>query len=169
MGDIRIGGYNFGNSTLAWSYQPPPTNNFSLAGDIEFNTGMPFNIGSTYDLSTRSPPTSSGHALGLGEEQHQQQAPTSCHPMYTGQKTALAADDIAGIRSILQCQRPADAGLLRRRPLQLQLLPTAANLDSRDQLDRAHRPDAQPRHRHGPGQTEFTSAWTRRQRRAARS
>ncbi len=39
FGDIRIGGYNFGSSTLALTYQPPPANNFSLAGDMTFNTG----------------------------------------------------------------------------------------------------------------------------------
>src|SRR3984957_3297240 len=32
FGDIRIGGYNFGSSTLALTYQPPSANNFSIAG-----------------------------------------------------------------------------------------------------------------------------------------
>ena len=52
FGDIRIGGYNFGSSTLALTYQPPPVNNYSIAGDMTFNTGQAFNIGSTYDLFT---------------------------------------------------------------------------------------------------------------------
>ena len=58
MGDIRIGGYNYGPgvSTLAWSFQPPPVNNTSLAGDIQFNTGEAFNIGATYDLNTVATP-----------------------------------------------------------------------------------------------------------------
>src|SRR5258708_5816576 len=38
MGDIRIGGYNFGSSTLADAYMPPPVDNYSIAGDITFNT-----------------------------------------------------------------------------------------------------------------------------------
>lgn len=52
FGDIRIGGYNFNCSTLALTYQPPQDNNFSIAGDMTFNTGQSFNIGSTYDLYT---------------------------------------------------------------------------------------------------------------------
>jgi hypothetical protein len=32
MGDIRVGGYNFGTNTLAAAYQPPPVNNYSIAG-----------------------------------------------------------------------------------------------------------------------------------------
>src|SRR5271157_5263723 len=49
-GDIRIGGYNFGTSTLARSFQPPPVNNYSIAGDIAFNTGQSFSVNTTYDL-----------------------------------------------------------------------------------------------------------------------
>ena len=66
FGDIRIGGYNFGSSTLALTYQPPPANNFSIAGDMTFNTGQSFNIGSTYDLFTVAM-HEFGHALGLNE------------------------------------------------------------------------------------------------------
>ena len=50
FGDIRIGGYNFNSTTLAQAYMPPPVNNYSIAGDIVFNTGQAF--GSTYDLYT---------------------------------------------------------------------------------------------------------------------
>ena len=39
FGDIRIGGYNFGSSTLALTYQPPPANNFSIAGDDDVQHG----------------------------------------------------------------------------------------------------------------------------------
>ncbi len=51
FGDIRVGGYSFGNSTLAQAYLPPSVNNYSIAGDIQFNTGQTFNIGSTYAYS----------------------------------------------------------------------------------------------------------------------
>ncbi len=71
FGDIRIGGYNFGCSTLALTYQPPPDNNFSIAGDMTFNTGQSFNIGSTYDLFTVAM-HEFGHALGPEREQRQQ-------------------------------------------------------------------------------------------------
>lgn len=42
FGDIRIGGFNFGNSNLAQAYLPPPINNYSIAGDIQINTGATF-------------------------------------------------------------------------------------------------------------------------------
>ena len=113
FGDIRIGGYNFGSSTLAWSYQPPPVNNYSIAGDIEINTGMTWNIGQTYDLFTVAA-HEVGHALGLGESSTS--AADIMYPTYTGKKTALAADDIAGIQSIYGVP---GAGRLRRPQLQL--------------------------------------------------
>ena len=103
FGDIRIGGYSFGNSTLAWSYYPPSVNNYSIAGDINFNTAMTYNIGSTYDLFTVAA-HEFGHALGLGESSTSQL--NIEYPTYTGQKTALAADDIAGIQSIYSAGLP---------------------------------------------------------------
>jgi hypothetical protein len=96
FGDIRIGGYAFGDSTLAYGDQPPPVNNFSIAGDITFNTGQVFNIGSTYDLFTVAA-HEFGHALGLG---HSTTSGAVMYPTYMGLKSALTADDIAGIRSI---------------------------------------------------------------------
>ena len=103
MGDIRIGGYNFGNTTLACTYQPPPANNYSIAGDITFNTGMTFNIGQTYDLFTVAA-HELGLALGLGESNSGSNA--IMWPVYVGKKTALAADDIAGIQSIYSAGGP---------------------------------------------------------------
>src|SRR5262249_8575164 len=87
---------NFGNSTLAWSYQPPSVNNFSIAGDIEFNTGMPYNIGQTYDLFTVAM-HEFGHTLGLSESNI---ANSVMYPTYKGVKTSLSTDDIKGIQSI---------------------------------------------------------------------
>ncbi|HEV3202846.1 MAG TPA: matrixin family metalloprotease, partial [Gemmataceae bacterium] len=96
FGDIRIGGYNFGNSTLAQAYLPPPVNNYSIAGDIQFNTGQTYNIGSTYDLFTVAV-HEFGHALGLI---HSTVTTADMYPNYSGTKSALAADDIGGIRNI---------------------------------------------------------------------
>jgi predicted Zn-dependent protease len=102
FGDIRIGGYNFDSSTLACTYQPPSANNFSLAGDMLFNTGMPFNINTTYDLFTVAM-HEFGHALGLGESS----VPGSVmYSTYSGVKTGLASDDIAGIQSIYSAGLP---------------------------------------------------------------
>jgi hypothetical protein len=38
MGDIRIGGYGFSTNYLAGTYLPPSVNNYSIAGDMNFNT-----------------------------------------------------------------------------------------------------------------------------------
>jgi hypothetical protein len=98
MGDIRISGYNFGQSTaLAGAYQPPPVNNFSLAGDIDFNTAQPFNInGEDYDLYTVAL-HEFGHALGL---MHSTDINAVMYPYYGGLVTDLGVDDAAGIQSI---------------------------------------------------------------------
>ncbi len=122
FGDIRIGGYNFGNSTLAYTSYPPSVNNFSVAGDIDFNTGMPFNIGSTYDLFSVAA-HEFGHALGLGESS----VASVMYPVYEGVKTVLSADDIAGIRSIYSANLPRMTD--NYLGLNSTIL-TAANLDS---------------------------------------
>src|SRR5205823_11948701 len=96
MGDIRVGGYNFGSTTLAQCYMPPPDNNYSIGGDLQFNTGQNFNVGTTYDLFTVAM-HEIGHALGLD---HSQYTGTDMYPVYQGTKTALTSDDIAGIRAI---------------------------------------------------------------------
>jgi hypothetical protein len=96
IGDIRIGGYNFGTSTLAWSYQPPSVNNFSVAGDIVFNTGQSWNVGKTYDLFTVAM-HEFGHTFGLGQSNVSGSLMTST---YAGVKTGLASDDITGVQSI---------------------------------------------------------------------
>ena len=96
MGDIRIGGYNFQSSTLASAYLPPPINNYSIAGDFQFNTGQVFNIGSTYDLFTVAA-HEVGHALGL---LHSSTPQAIMYATYNTRKTGLNSDDIAGIKAI---------------------------------------------------------------------
>ncbi len=96
FGDIRIGGFNFGTSALAQAYLPPPINNYSIAGDIQFNTGITFNVGTTYDLFTVAM-HEFGHALGM---YHSTVATACLYPTYNGVDSALNADDIAGIKSV---------------------------------------------------------------------
>jgi hypothetical protein len=104
MGDIRIAGYDFGagNPDLAYAYQPPPANNYSAGGDIQFNTGKPFNIGSTYDLYTVAA-HEFGHALGLDESSV---VSAIMYDTYVGVKNGLTGDDVAAIRSIYSNGNP---------------------------------------------------------------
>ena len=92
-----------GNTALASAFQPPPINNFSIAGDITFNTAMTWNIGQTFDLFTVAS-HEIGHALGLGHSSSGSNA--IMYPTYVGKKIGLAADDIAGIRSIYSAGAP---------------------------------------------------------------
>ena len=96
FGDIRIAGYNFGVSTLATAYMPPSVNNYSIAGDIAFNSGQAFNIGTTFDLFTVSL-HEFGHALGLN---HVTASASVMYSAYNGLDSALSSDDINGIRNI---------------------------------------------------------------------
>ena len=105
MGDIRIGGYNLGGSTLAQAYMPPPVNNYSIAGDMQFNTAQTYNIGSTYDLYTVSM-HEIGHTLGL---YHSLTSTAVMYATYSSAMTGLSADDISGIRAIYGASRVADS------------------------------------------------------------
>jgi hypothetical protein len=104
FGDIRFGAYNFGsgNSWLGSTYYPPPANNYSIAGDVAFNTAYGFNIGSTYDLFTVAM-HEIGHALGLGLSGS---SAAVMYGTYTGAFAALGSDDIAGVRSIYSAGNP---------------------------------------------------------------
>ena len=104
FGDIRIGGYNFGDSTLAGAYMPPAVNNFSAAGDFQFNTSQTFNMNSAFHLFTVAA-HEIGHTLGL---HHSSVGSAQMYANYNGIKSALATDDINGIRSIYGGARAAD-------------------------------------------------------------
>jgi hypothetical protein len=105
FGDIRFGGYPFPNNTttLAQTYFPPP-NGATAAGDVEVNTSMGFNIGSSYDVySVLLHET--GHSLGLD---HPKNPAVVMAANYGGLRTGLTAGDIAGIQAIYG-PRPPDA------------------------------------------------------------
>jgi hypothetical protein len=104
FGDIRIGGFDFGNSnTLALGYLPPQVNNFSIAGDIAFNTAQIFNInGLDYDLYTVAL-HELGHALGLD---HSTSAAAVMYPVYQGVEYGLYPDDVSGVQSIYGAPGP---------------------------------------------------------------
>jgi hypothetical protein len=102
MGDIRIGGYAYSPSYLATAYLPPALNNYSIAGDIEFNTQMTWNNGSTYDLFSVAA-HEVGHALGL---YHSTTNTAVMFGTYNGVKSALTSDDISGIRAIYSSGNP---------------------------------------------------------------
>jgi len=92
-GDIRIGGHIFdgANGILAHGYYPPE-NGPSAAGDIHFDTGDSWNIGSNMDIFTVAL-HEIGHAIGLA---HSADPDAVMYPYYGGPITSLQQDDING-------------------------------------------------------------------------
>jgi hypothetical protein len=106
MGDIRIGGAYLASGALAQAYLPSPLNNYSIAGDIQFNTTVGWTIGSTYYDLYSVALHEFGHALGL---YHSTASPTPVMwPYYTGVVSGLAPDDAAGIQAIYGGARAND-------------------------------------------------------------
>jgi hypothetical protein len=97
FGDIRIGAMPLGNGVLAETFLPPPTNGGTDAGDIIFNSSIPWQIGGGYDLETVAL-HEFGHSLGLADQSGD--IYSVMYGSYNGIKTALDGDDIAGIQSL---------------------------------------------------------------------
>jgi hypothetical protein len=110
FGDIRIGGAHYtdltGLSFLAQAHAPQPLNNYSLAGDIQFNTDSSFNIGSTFDLFTVAA-HEFGHALGLNHGDFGSVMAST----YPGLRNDILADDTNGIRAIYSAGAPRSPDL----------------------------------------------------------
>ena len=105
FGDLRVGGFGFNTGVLALGYMPPEVNNYSVAGDLLFNTAQVFNVnGLDYDLYTVAL-HEIGHALGLDHSEH---TSARMYSTYEGVETGLSADDVAGIRAIYGGARQAD-------------------------------------------------------------
>jgi hypothetical protein len=80
---------------LGHTFFPSPPNGEPIAGDMHLDADETWNIGSSIDLFSVAL-HETGHALGLG---HSDLPGAVMYPYYK-QVTALAADDIAGIRSL---------------------------------------------------------------------
>ena len=102
FGDIRIGGYHFGNTTtLAQTYYPPPQS-LTEAGDTEINTSIDYHEGTDIDLYSVML-HEVGHALGL---MHSPDATAVMNATYGGVRSGLQPEDIAGIRTIYGARVP---------------------------------------------------------------
>src|SRR5574340_696139 len=101
---------------LAHTYYPAPPNPEPLAGDMHLDADEDWHTGVAVDLFTVAL-HEAGHALGLG---HSDRPGAVMYPYYR-QATALAADDISGIRALYgnrdQVQQPAALWLEIANPL----------------------------------------------------
>ncbi len=96
FGDIRIGAVPLPSGILAETFDPPPVNGGTDAGDVLLNSNVNWQINSNYDLMTVVA-HEFGHALGLGESTVSNAV---MYGTYKGIRQALSSDDIAGIQSL---------------------------------------------------------------------
>lgn len=98
FGDIRIGAYEFQESslyTLAIASSPPP-NGWTQAGDIQINLDSNWIASGQYDIKTVLI-HEIGHSLGL---EHPTEVSSIMFPIYQGVRQELGPGDIDGIRMI---------------------------------------------------------------------
>jgi hypothetical protein len=95
IGDIRIGAMPEPSGELAFAFLPPPTNGGSASADLFFNSNAAWGSGG-YDLTSVAL-HEIGHALGL---EHSSYSTAVMYADYTGVKTGLTSDDVAGIQAV---------------------------------------------------------------------
>ena len=130
FGDIRIGAIPLPSNVLAETFLPPPTNGGTAAGDIMFNSTIPWQIGTGYDLATVAA-HEFGHALGLGESSDPNAV---MYGDYNGIKDAPDSDDISGIQSLYQAPQFDQFNKLLRNTTPLTATNITAYLNSSEQL-----------------------------------
>jgi hypothetical protein len=107
FGDIRIGAMPLPSGTLAETFLPPASNGGTIAGDIVFNSTIPWQIGAGFDLESVAL-HEFGHALGLGDQSTD--STSAMYYAYNGLKTTLSSDDTAGIQSLYGAVKPDQFG-----------------------------------------------------------